>query len=228
MKYLLTLLASALSLCTTALAQDYEPTTTWPYICRDFMEGDLVMGDGQQRNGLYNVCVLDSRLHFIDGELVKEASPADVLHVRLGQDRYINAGGRMMKVLAESEHGIVAEETLADLTRLNETGGAYGSSSSSMATTALSSISMGPRINISHMELKNSKSEGKILPLTSRIYLLVGMDIIYATRKDVSQTAGVDKDAFKLFCKEHKIKWKDPQSLLGVIDFLSGQKGGGL
>ena len=133
-----------------------------------------------------------------------------------------------MKVLAESEHGIVAEETLADLTRLNETGGAYGSSSSSMATTALSSISMGPRINISHMELKNSKSEGKILPLTSRIYLLVGMDIIYATRKDVSQTAGVDKDAFKLFCKEHKIKWKDPQSLLGVIDFLSGQKGGGL
>lgn len=205
-----------------ATGQDYEPTTTWPYLYPEFADGVLEMPDGGQRQGLYNVCILEGRLHFIDGELVKEANPADFLAVEIGSDRYVNAGGTVMKVLASSDKGIVAQETAADISRLNETGGAYGSSSTSMATTALSSIDFGPRVNVNHMVLKNSKSDGKILPVTTRLYLLYGKNVIYATKKDVSETEGVDREGFKTFCKENKIKWKDPQSLLQVIGFLAG------
>ena len=216
MKRILTmiLLCAAAFAASAQTVEEYQPTSTWPYIYSDFMDGTLHQSTGGDMEGKFNIHLLESRLHFIEGNLVKEASPADVYSVKIGQDIFVNAGGTMMRVLAKSDNGIVAQLTEIDVTRLNETGGAYGSSSNSMATTALSSIEnvggIGTRVN--HMEMKNSKNEGKILPVITKLYIV--------TKKDVSEAS--DKEAFKSFQKEHKIKWRDPQSLLQVVDFLAG------
>ena len=224
MKRILTIIL----LCGAALAasaqtvEEYQPTSTWPYIYPDFMDGTLHQSPGGEIEGKFNIHLLESRLHFIEGDLVKEASPADVYSVKIGQDIFFNAGGAMMRVLAKSDNGIVAQLTEIDVTRLNETGGAYGSSSNSMATTALSSIEnvggIGARVN--HMEMKNAKNEGKILPVITKLYIVTGTKVLFAAKKDVSEAS--DKEAFKSFQKEHKIKWRDPQSLLQVVDFLAG------
>lgn len=224
MKRILTLilLCGAVLSASAQAVEEYQPTSTWPYIYSDFMDGTLHQSTGGDMEGKFNIHLLESRLHFIEGNLVKEASPADVYSVKIGQDIFVNAGGTMMRVLAKSDNGIVAQLTEIDVTRLNETGGAYGSSSNSMATTALSSIEnvggIGARVN--HMEMKNSKNEGKILPVITKLYIVTGNKVIFATKKDVSEAS--DKEAFKSFQKEHKIKWRDPQSLLQVVDFLAG------
>ena len=224
MKRILTIiLLYAAAFATSAqTVEEYQPTSTWPYIYSDFMDGTLHQSTGEDIEGKFNIHLLESRLHFIEGNLVKEASPADVYSVKIGQDIFVNTGGTMMRVLAKSDNGIVAQLTEIDVTRLNETGGAYGSSSNSMATTALSSIEnvggIGARVN--HMEMKNSKNEGKILPVITKLYIVTGNKVIFATKKDVSGAS--DKEAFKSFQKEHKIKWRDPQSLLQVVDFLAG------
>ena len=211
MKRILTmiLLCAAAFAASAQTVEEYQPTSTWPYIYSDFMDGTLHQSTGGDMEGKFNIHLLESRLHFIEGNLVKEASPADVYSVKIGQDIFVNAGGTM-------------QLTEIDVTRLNETGGAYGSSSNSMATTALSSIEnvggIGARVN--HMEMKNSKNEGKILPVITKLYIVTGNKVIFATKKDVSEAS--DKEAFKSFQKEHKIKWRDPQSLLQVVDFLAG------
>lgn len=219
MKRILTLiLASASALCLSA--QNFEPTSTWPYIYPEFTKGTLHVTASQEREGLYNIHILEGRLHFIDGELVKEANPADVYSVRIGDEIYLNAGGTMMKVLAESDAGVVLQETVVDKARLNSSGAAYGASSNSMATRSLSSLEQtGSMTNINHMELKNARNDGEILPLVQKIYLMYGGNIVYASRKDVAEAAG--EPEMKAFLKTHKIKWKDPQSLLQVVDFLS-------
>ena len=132
-----------------------------------------------------------------------------------------------MKVLASSDNGFIAEEMLVDVARLNTTGGAYGSSSNSIATQALSSIEGigGTRSNMNHMELKNSKNDGSILPVTVRRYLVLPGRVIYAAKKDVMQIDGIDKDALSAFMKENKLKWKNPQDNLKVLDFIADNLG---
>lgn len=128
-----------------------------------------------------------------------------------------------MKVMARSDNGFIAKETLIDMAALNATGGAYGSSSNSIATQALSSMEGigGTRSNMNHMELKNSKDEGQILPLKEKMFLVLPSAVVYAAKKDVSAVYGVDKKALNSFLKENKVKWNDPDSLLVLLDYIS-------
>ena len=204
-------------------AQDSEPTTTWPYLYPDFQPGELKKHAGAPVSGTYNIHVLESRLHFIEGGMIREALVTEVFSVKIGKDYYANVGGRMMKVLASSDNGFVAEEVLVDIAKLNSTGGAYGSSSNSIATQALSSLEGigGTRSNMNHMELKNVKDEGSVLPVVTKRYMVLPGRIIYAAKKDVLQLEALDKDAANAFIKENKIRWKDPQDILKVLDFVS-------
>lgn len=220
MKEILTIiLASAFVICLKA--QNYEPTSTWPYLYPDFTAGILYVNvSGEQKDGLYNIHILEGRLHFIEGDLIKEASPADVYSVRIGDDIYLNAGGTMMRVLAESDAGVVLQETVVDKTRLNSSSAAYGASANSMAAWNLSSIEQtGSMVNTNHMQLKNSRNEGEILPLTGRTYLMGGGKIVFAAKKDVAKAVGEDR--LKAFLKGNSVKWKDPQSLLAVVELIA-------
>lgn len=226
MKLSIKAIAAALIACLAGLgaaAQSFEPTTTWPYAYEDFEDGRLLMNTGKLVDGKYNICLSDRSVHFIEGELVKQASSVDVSSVQIGQDIYVNAAGRMMKVVAKSDRGIVAEGVEIDLAKLNETGGAYGSSSSSNATTALSSLEGigGTRTNMNHMELKAGKNEGKTLPLITRYYLFYDGNLVFAGKRDVEALPGVDKAELKAFLKSHKIKWRRPESLIVLVDFLA-------
>lgn len=225
MKPLKSLIAAALFALSATLcaAQGFEPTTTWPYIYEDFTAGKLVMNTGKVVEGKYNICIDDGRVHFIDGNLVKQASVVEVTSVQIGNDVYINAAGKMMRVLQKSDKGVVAEDISIDYARLNETGGAYGSSSNTVATTALSSLEGigGTRTNMNHMELKNSKDNGKTLTLDKKYYLVFGGRCVHAAKRDVQDMPGIDKGKLKTFFKTNKIKWKDPVSLITLVDYLA-------
>lgn len=224
MKRFSTIIACAL-LSFAAAAQSFSPTTTWPYIYADFTEGEILSQDGAKKQGLLNVSLVRSTLHFIDGEFIKEVAPGTVFSVRIGNDYYINAGGSLMKILAQNNNGYVAESTEIDMVKLNSTEAAYGSSSTTLGTMALSSLegigATNSNSSLNHMELKNSKEDGKTLPLIQKKYLFVNGKIVYATRKDVQAVS--DPADFKVFLKENKIKWNNPQSLLTVVDYLAKQ-----
>ncbi|MBO4743580.1 MAG: hypothetical protein J5533_08095 [Bacteroidales bacterium] len=222
MKRFLLICAFALA-ALSAAAQDYEPTSTWPYLYPDFTEGEILALDGTSKKAMLNVHVLKAALHYIDGELIKELAPGQAFSARIGQDYYINASGKMMKVLAQNNNGYVAEGVEVDIVKLNSTGAAYGSSSTTLGTMALSSIeglgASNSSTSINHMELKANKDNGQTLPLLTKKYLFVNKMCIFATKRDVATF--VDAAAFKAFLKSNKVKWNDPQSLLGVVDFIA-------
>ena len=221
-RYIITVLAFMLSLAGLS-AQDSEPTTTGPYLYSDFQSGELKKLTGAPIQGMFNIHVLESRLHFIEAGMIKEVKPTEILSVKAGEDTFASVSGKMMKVLAKSDYGFVAEEVVVDVAKLNATGGAYGSSSNSIATQALSSLEGigGTRTNMNHMELKNAKDEGTVLPVIVKKYLVFPGYVVYATKNDVTRLVGIDKDELNIFLKENKIKWKDEQSLLKVLDFVS-------
>ncbi|MBQ2965861.1 MAG: hypothetical protein IJE11_02455 [Bacteroidales bacterium] len=214
---------AALVFSAASLFAQYEPTTTWPYLYSDFTEGELQMLQGNPKPGKYNIHLLGSTLQFIDGDLIREASSLEIFSVKIGADVFANVGGRMMKVVAKSDKGFVAQESVANIAELNNTGGAYGSSSNSISTQALSSLEGigGTRSNMNHMELKRSKNDGEILPLTVKTYLVIPGYHVFAAKKDVSELPGIDKKGFNAFLKENSVKWKDPQSLLQIVEYMA-------
>lgn len=207
-------------------AQNHKPTTTWPYLYADFQPGELKKITGAPIEGTYNIHIHLGTLHFIEDGFIREVSPSEVFSVKIGVDYYASVGGTMMKVLARSDNGFIAQETLADMAALNSTGGAYGSSSNSIATQALSSLEGigGSRSNMNHMELKNSKDDGQILPVKDKLFIVMNDAVVFAAKKDVSEIYGIDKKALNSFIKENKIKWKDPQSLIVLLDYLTENK----
>lgn len=224
MKRLL-LICAFVAAALSAAAQVSEPTSTWPYLYPDFTEGEILALDGTSKKAVLNVHVLKSALHYIDGDLIKELAPGQAFSARIGNDYYINASGKMMKILAQNNNGYVAEGVEVDVVKLNSTGAAYGSSSTTLGTMALSSLegvgATNSGTSINHMELKANKDNGQILPLITKKYLFVNKMCIFATKRDVSDY--VDAAAFKAFLKANKVKWNDPQSLLGVVDFIAEQ-----
>lgn len=224
MKHCVTFLTALLLLAGSAFAQ-YEPTSTWPYIYQDFTSGEIQMNVGNPQKGRFNIHVSKGRLHFIDGDYICEARMQDVLSVQIGNDFYTNVGGTMMKVLSKTALSLVVEEMLVDNVRLNATGGAYGSSSSTLSTTALSAVeqtTVGGRTEFTR--LASTKEDGQLLPLMKKKYVVTKGRIIYVSRKDVLEAFPERKEEISLFAKKNKVKWNDPLSVQRLVDYLIENK----
>lgn len=224
MKRVMILLAGLFASATLAQAQ-YEPTSSWPYVYDEFQDGVILWVGGKEKPGKYNINLVDKKLHFIEGAYIKVANMMEIASVRIGSDIYQNAAGEMLKVLSKSDKSLVLEDNEINYAALNETGGAYGSSSTTIGTTALSSLEgiggTNSSQNINHMELKLNKDNGKVLNLINKKYLFVKGRKILATKKAVMEVPGLDNEAAKAFFKENKIKWNKVPDLQKVGDFLA-------
>lgn len=225
-RLVITIIAVALAYA-AAIGQNYTPTTTWPYVYSEFTTGEVVTFDSSHKAGLYNVCLTNGKLHFIEGDFVKESTMTDVFSISIGKDMYVNMDGKIYKILSKSDDAMVVEGSEIDYAKMNSAGGAYGSSGQTISTRALSSLEGigGDRINMNHMDLRNSKEEGKSLSLISRKYLLFNMTLVPANKRDVVSKAsdGGYEDEVNQFIKDNKIKWNQPASLQTLADFMSNK-----
>lgn len=201
-------------------AQDYS--TAWPYLYPEFTEGSVLLKDGTKLVYPLNVHILHARLHFVDKGVIKEAVPDDIVLVKIGEDQFMNVEGSVMKVVASNDKGFVAALQLGDFEKLRETGGAYGSSTTSSATRKLTSIDVAGKVNQNHMELWESRHGGELVDLITTYYIVTPNVIAEATQKGVrDKLDGAQKEEFKKWLKQHKIKWKNPESLLTLTEFLN-------
>lgn len=199
-----------------------SPTTTYPYLYDTFTDGTVVMDDGSKESRQMNVHLREGRLHYIDNGIIKEAYLTDVAAVEIGNDVYLPVYTSVMKVVAKNDNGCVVVEQLGDFDGAIDGSGAYGVSASSSATMKLTSIQTDSQINQNYMNILNEKNEGMDLDVETAYYIVTPKYKVKATRKDVEASISVDKiDDFKDHVKEYKVKWKNPQSILSVVDFLS-------
>lgn len=206
-----------------ALAQ-IDAYTTWPYYYPDFQQGTLTLSNGQTRVMPINIHLLKGDLHFVDEKGIIQMAPAGQFSaVQIGEDVFRRVNGYLMKITpGPDDKNFVAVRSLADLTALNETGGAYGVSSTTSSTQRITSVDMPGFVNTSHMEQFQHRESGKKLKIKKEFYVVVDGQAIKASKKEVTEAFGADRaDAFKQFLKKNKINWKDEQSLLKLFDFLA-------
>lgn len=206
-----------------AQAQTQECNTMWPYIYPEFIDGVIHFSDGQKAAKKVNVHLQQSSLHYLDKGLIKHTDSDKITSVEVGEQSYIFVEGTLMRVDAQSEFGYVGTVMLANFGALNESTGAYGTTSNVSATQELtSSESIGGSINgTNHMLLHDSKESGQTLSVESSRYIVMFNKKYKATKSGINRILSKEaKKEFKLFEKNEKIDWQEPQSILKVTDFL--------
>ena len=209
-----------LFLCFGPFLQAQEPTTTWPYVNNDFLNAVVFLKSGGKQEYLANVHLQNCQLHYVKGNNIMEASLNDILLVELASKRYMNINNSLMEIVAEGEKGFIAKFSKPDYSKLNETGGAYGASSNTTSTKALTSLEgFGSVTN--HMLQQSEKESGKVIPLKHEYYIVANGSVYPAQKKLLERMLPADKQqAMKGFLKENKIKWSSPEDLLKLVKFL--------
>lgn len=201
--------------------QAQKCSTMWPYLYPEFTEGTIYMKGGQKVLQQLNVHTLRGRLHFVDNGVIKEAVSDEVLLLQIGEDKYMCVNSDIMKVVASEERGFVAGHITGDFQKLNNTGGAYGTSTTNSATQKLTSIDVAGKVNQNHMEMWENRKNGELVDLVTKYYIVTPEQTIEATKKDIEDTLSPErKSEFKAWLKSNKIKWNDPQSLISLLDFI--------
>ena len=218
MKKILTIL-TFLFFAFAALGQE-TVLSTWPYLYQDFTKGAVYMSDGKKYEKDMNVHVAKSRLHFLDGDQIKEIRSSDIVLVELNGDQFTVVGDNVVKVIGDLESGYIGVLTVIDYLRINEVDGPYGSKMDGSTAIRGTAFDVNGIYN-DYKELLNSRSYGNDLALKTDYYLVVAGRVYTASKKGVENGLDAEgKAAFKTFLKQNKIRWKDPESLMEVVEFL--------
>ena len=200
-----------------------EATTNWPYLYNDFRNGTVNYTNGAKTEALMNIHLLRSRLHYLDNGIIKEVTNTDILVIEISADKFFAHDNKMYRVIVGNSTSFIGELATADISSLSQSGGAYGSSSNTQATKKLTSVDVfhSVHMNTSHIELKNSKDSGDLLPIIKKYYIVSGGEIFLATKKGIeSKLPDNKKSEFTAFVKKNKIKWKTPESLAKLLEFF--------
>lgn len=224
MKKTLVICFAALFFSFAANAQDYIPTITWPYANPDFFDGEVTFTNGKVSKSKLNIHLGQGMLHFIDDKgMISEASTVGAVLIRIGDDEYNITTGKLMKVLAKSEKGLILEEKLANYSAITRNDGAYGGNSASYAQGHSYDENYGNYgylVTNVYEDLYAQKAYGEELPVVVNRFFTVDGTLVPALKKNVSALDGLDKKAFAAFLKEEKINWKDLQDLLKVLQYI--------
>jgi hypothetical protein len=231
MKRLLLLFIGAMLAVTMSAQEDYYPTTGWPYLYPDFMEGEVLRANRDSNKGRFNIHLSLSALHYVDKNgIIKEADTWGMTGLVIGEDRFRFVGGKMLKVVAEAKGGSVVKETRANYTAIVKKDGAMGTTALNSTTTktflynqnAINQYN-GYLLTDVYVDLHAMRNQSERLPVTGNLFLIIGNQQIPASKKGVSELPGVDRKALSGFLKAEKIKWNDPQDLVKVIDFVTAE-----
>ena len=199
---------------------EYIPNTMWPYVYEDFTQGELVLKNGDKVRAAFNVHLLEGELHYLKDDKILFVATSRVKEVKIGDESYVPAEGKMMKVIAQDSTKYLLQCMLGDFEALVVGTGAYGASANTQAVRNLSSLEIGGKNIINHAMLLQNKDAGKELPIVTHRYFVIGDKCILAAKKEVEKHLIGNEESWSVFLKENKIKWRKDADLIKVLNFL--------
>ncbi len=211
-------------ICLSLKAAEYVPTTSWPYIYEEFIPGRILTHQGGSISyDKLNVNLVSGRVHYVENGVIMQADLNTIALLVIGDDSYMCVGGRMLRVLKNSQHSAVLLRITIDTDAMNSADIGYGKSSiASTSNLSLSALSSGMdySVNRSLDDLLKERTSGEPLVLREVQGVYYKGTFVPASRVDVLKIPGIDKNAVKQYLKTEKIKFSKIDDLAKLADFL--------
>ena len=180
---------------------------------------------------LFNIHLDLGALHYVEDGKIKEANTMNASTLIIGDDVFRNVGGKMLRALARTRGGFIAEEVRATYSAVMRNDGAYGTTALNSTTTktflynenAINPYN-GYLLTDVYADLHAMKDDSENLPVRKTLYMIIGLEQIPAERKSVISLEGLDKKALKAFLKAEKIDWSELEDLVKVIDYITANR----
>jgi len=220
-RFLSCIIALSAAIALSAQNYDYQPRESWPYLLEEFTTGQVRTPGGMNLSeGVYNISVVNGKLHFVKAGKIMEADMLQVQLLKLGEELYVNRLGKMYKCLHEEKGGnYLLQYTTVNLDKLAKTDIGYGISSATASSQQLSSM-LSTQTNMDFSTAISLSKDGPVLPLTKTNYFLLGTKEVPCTKKAFMELPGIDKANAKAFLKTEKINWRDTESLVKVLRYI--------
>lgn len=237
MKRTITIILALCAICITGFSQNkkYKPLTSWPFVYEDFQPGRITTYQGAAIDyDQLNISLINGKPLFIkDGKIMEPDSKTIALLV-IGEDSYISANGVLLKVLKNTLKSAVVQMEIVDAEAMNKANIGYGKSSlASTQNVSASALSFEFEVvnagvidgfnNKGLDTMKQDKESGETLATKRSIGIYYKGMFVPATRYDVLNIFGIDKEAVKDFIKAEKIKFNKVDDLAKLVDFLYGE-----
>ncbi len=222
MNFLKTLTAvffMAMAVSVSAYGKDFEPTTTWPYLFEDFQTGLITNFRGIEiSHKQLNISLLKGRAHYMQGDKLMEVEMGTITTLIIGEETFVPASGRLVKVIRATENGMTALSTVINVEEMNRPEASYGGSPVS-SVQAVNPWATGAMADIKTVN-DLSKTGGEPLILKETRGIVYKRMFYPALRNVILNIPGVDKDAVKKFMKDNKIRLTDDEDLLKLAEFI--------
>lgn len=219
------LLMLSLFAAVIAAGRDFDPKDTWAYLYENFTTGNVYNSRGDViLTAPLNVSVVDGKLHYVQDDKIMEADMLQVYTAIIEKDTYMNAGGKMLRILSKSDKSAVLEEVEVDMDKLSKAEIGYGISSATASVQGLHMAAMSNYVNTTFKDASEKKGGGERIPVKEHTYLLSRGTLVMAKKREVLKIAGLDRKAAEAFFKSEKIKWNNNEDLQKVADYISDNR----
>ena len=218
------MLIMGLVFSTLMASAKYEPNTKWPYIYENFTSGTIYSTNNMKSEGKLNIHLSGNVLHYIGGDgKVYMSDDRKISRVEIGKDAYIYIDHYLMQVVGSVGEQVLLKYTKAEFSRMqSSTSGAYGTDLNTSSSRQLSSLDLGGLNTPELGKMLQERNDGAEIPLSIEYFFFMDGKKVEAKKSDVIDYLGADKaDDFNKFVKENKIKWKNEDSLIAVLKYLS-------
>lgn len=202
----------------------WEPTTLWPYLFEDFTEATLCFNSGETGKARINIHLLRNDLHYLNGSKIFTNDNQNNIAriVTADSTAFVRCENCFVEVLGETPQAIVGRRTNGDFDRLNQSTGAYGTSSSTSAVDNLSNLQIGGLTNLNYDLIRVERENSQTLPLSVRYCFVVDGKIYNANKRTIAKLLPKESQKeFNAFLKKNKVKWNREEGLKQVLEYIS-------
>lgn len=202
-----------------------DPTSNWPFYFKDFTEATITLNDDKESitNTQVNINLFTGELQYLDGSKTIRIleNLEDVKRIRVfGFMEFMFVDDFVQRIVLENETYIVTERKKANLSDLQSSSGAYGSSTASSAVDKINDQLVGGVNGFNYTSLVDTQDEGTSIQPELKYYLVSDSFQIPLSKRNVNKQFKNDAKKISSFIKKEKIDFKVLQDVKLLIDFL--------
>lgn len=214
-------------------SNEYEPTTNWPFLMKDFYDGTIVLAKDSICDTKLNYHLRSEALYCIDpnGKVARVLFP-DMQCVVISNIIYRFVNGKLMLQLHAEDDAMLMDHAYIDFDRM-EAGYTQGHAlyaRNTSETSMVANVNGHPILHTLHMKGENNESyanlretwfDGQKLPIRHTNYFVLKGKTIKALQKECNDLLSKDKQKqLKALVKTNKLKWTRKEDLITILRFM--------
>lgn len=202
-----------------------KPTTNWPFFFNDFVDAKVFLNDGLEKytETKINVNFFSGEVQYLDASktihILENKDDVKEINVQDGMN-FVFVDEFAQLLVSKNDKYMLTKRFKGKMSDVEESSGAYGSTTQSQAVDAINQKLIGGVTNFNYPSMFETRNEGTSFEPEVK-YFLSGTDFsITMSKRGLTKHFKPDAKKISSYIKEEKISFKDEQDLIKLLLYI--------